>query len=38
MASDTTRAINLVIFILISLAFIYGFGKQGAPSETIIPT
>ncbi|QCT02878.1 hypothetical protein E6C60_2163 [Paenibacillus algicola] len=37
--NDEQRSINLVLFIVISLSFIYGFGKELTPEapETIIP-
>lgn len=36
--SNRNRSINLVVFIIVSMAFIFGYGKLSpGPSETIIP-
>jgi hypothetical protein len=36
--TDNTRNINLIVFIVISLALIFGFGRNTpGPDDTVIP-
>ncbi|WP_438447783.1 hypothetical protein [Gorillibacterium sp. sgz5001074] len=36
-SDELKRGITLVVTIVIILSFIYGFGREGGPKDTIIP-